>query len=227
MGDYAMLKKFSLIMIISMLSLIMVSFNKINADTNVSGHKIVIDAGHGGIDPGSDQCPGLYESTANLQIATILKDLLVADGAIVYMTRDTDTYLTNRDRYTFANATDGEILVSIHLNGSLDHSLNYTQGLYAQWQKDMTLASVLHEQLASDLGIPDGGLLQFASGVILKADMPATIQETVFISNTDECNALKAESGYRQKEIAQSIYEGIDDWFSQSYPPVSPGKNKK
>ena len=172
-----MLKKISYLIIISILSLISISGNKANATANVTNHKIVIDAGHGGIDPGSDQCSGLYESTANLQIATLLKDLLEANGATVYMTRETDIYLTNRERYTIANATDGEILVSIHLNGSLDHSLNYTQGLFAKWQKDMTLASVLHEQLASDLGIQDGGLLQFASGVILKANMPATIQE--------------------------------------------------
>ena len=209
------------------MSLISISGNKANATANVTNHKIVIDAGHGGIDPGSDQCSGLYESTANLQIATLLKDLLEANGATVYMTRETDIYLTNRERYTIANATDGEILVSIHLNGSLDHSLNYTQGLFAKWQKDMTLASVLHEQLASDLGIQDGGLLQFASGVILKANMPATIQEAVFISNTDECIALKADSGFRQQEIANSLYNGIDDWFSQSYPPVSPGKKGK
>jgi len=69
--------------------------------------------------------------------------------------------------------------------------------------------------------------LQFASGVILKANMPATIQEAVFISNTDECIALKADSGFRQQEIANSLYNGIDDWFSQSYPPVSPGKKGK
>ena len=222
-----MLKKLSLLMIISIFSLISVSANKINAATNVTGHKIVIDAGHGGIDPGSDQCPGLYESTANLQIATLLKDRLEANGATVYMTRETDVYLTNRDRYTFANTVEGEILVSIHLNGSLDHSLNYTQGLFAKWQKDMTLASVLHEQLASDLGIQDGGLLQFASGVILKANMPATIQEAVFISNTDECIALKAEDGFRQLAIANSLYEGIVDWSSQLFPPVSPGKKGK
>ena len=222
-----MLKKLSLLLIISIFSLISGSVNKINAATNVAGHKIVIDAGHGGIDPGSDQCPGLYESDANLQIAILLKDLLETDGATVYMTRETDVYLTNRDRSTYANNMDGEILVSIHLNGSLDHSLNYTQGLYAIWHKDMTLASVLHEQLASDLGIQDGGLLQFASGVILKADMPATIQEAVFISNTDECIALKDSSGYRQQEIAQSLYEGIDDWFSQSHPQISPGKKGK
>ena len=222
-----MWKKFLFLSIIIIFSLISGSDNKINAATNVAGHNIIIDAGHGGIDPGSDQCPGLYESDANLQIALRLKDLLQDDGATVYMTRETDEYLTNRDRYTIANNTDGEILVSIHLNGSLDHSLNYTQGLYAKWKKDMTLASVLHEQLASDLGIQDGGLLQFASGVILKANMPATIQEAVFISNTDECIALKADSGYRLQEIAQSLYEGIDDWFSQIHPPISPGNKGK
>ena len=220
-------KKLLFLLTIIVLSIILVSSNKAIASTNVSGHRIVIDAGHGGSDPGSTQCIGLYEKDANLQIALGLEALLEADGATVYMTRDTDVYLTNRDRYTFANNTDGEILVSIHLNGSTDHDLNYTQGLYAKWQKDMTLASVLHEQLADDLGIPDGGLLQFASGVILKADMPATIQEAVFISNTDECEALNDDNGGRQQQIAQSLYEGIDDWFSQSHPPVKPGKKTK
>jgi N-acetylmuramoyl-L-alanine amidase len=221
-----MLKKLSLLMIISIFSLISVSANKMNDAVIVTGHKIVIDAGHGGIDPGSTQCPDLYESDANLQIAILLRDLLDDDG-LVKMTRETDIYLTNSDRYTIANDFDGEILVSIHLNGSLDHDLNYTQGLYAKWHKDMTLASVLHEQLASDLGIKDGGLLQFASGVILKANMPATIQEAVFISNTDECIALIDGSGDRQEEIAKSLYDGIDDWFSQAYPPVSPGRKGK
>ena len=40
------------------------------AITPVTGHSIILDPGHGGSDPGSTQCPGLYESDANLDIAS-------------------------------------------------------------------------------------------------------------------------------------------------------------
>ncbi len=184
-----------------------------SAASNVADHKIVIDVGHGGSEPGSMECPGLNEKEANLDVAIKLKEKLEDNDAIVYMTRETDVYMTNRDRYTYANGTDGEILVSIHFNGSTDHNLNYTQGFYAKWKKDINLASTIHNQLYPSLGINDGGLLQFASGVILKAEMPATIQEVAFISNTTECSLLKDGTGNRQEQIAQSLYNGINDWF--------------
>jgi len=197
-----------------------------NAQSSVEGHKIVIDAGHGGSEPGSTECPGLPEKDANLQVAKLLESILIDSGADVYMTRTGDSYLTNRDRYTYANSTDGEILVSVHFNGSTDHSLNYTQGLYAKWQKDIDLASTIHNQLYPSLGIADGGLLQFASGVILKAQMPATIQEVAFISNTTECALLTNGTGERQEQIAQSLFNGINEWFAGSVIPTNPGKGR-
>lgn len=188
----------------------------------LQGHSIVVNAGHGGSDPGSTECPGIHESVANLDIANRLKALLVADGATVYMTRSDDSYLTNRDRYTYANTTGAEVLVSIHLNGSLDHSLNYTQGLYAKRNKDLDLTQVVHQALVGSLGIDDGGVMQFASGVILKADMPATLQEAVFISNTGECEALTDGTGNRQQQIAQALHAGLVAWFNQPPPEDEP-----
>ncbi|MBU3902545.1 MAG: N-acetylmuramoyl-L-alanine amidase, partial [Candidatus Thermoplasmatota archaeon] len=184
------------------------------AAKSLTGYKICVDPGHGGTDPGAIGPTGYEEADANLDIGLRLRDLLVSDGATVYMTRTDDIYLTNRDRYTYANSTDGEILVSIHFNGSTDHGLNYTQGLYAKWKKDINLASTIHNQLYPSLEIPDGGLLQFASGVILKAEMPATIQEVAFISNTTECGLLTNGTGERQEQIAQLLYSGINEWFA-------------
>ncbi len=186
----------------------------VHAQSAVGGHKIIIDAGHGGSDPGSTECPTLLEKVANLQVAKLLESKLIGEGATVYMTRTDDSYLTNRDRYTYANGTDGEILVSIHFNGSTNHSINYTQGLYSKWKKDKNLALTIHNRLYPSLGIDDGGLLQFASGVILKAEMPATIQEVAFISNTEECNKLTDETQKRQDEIAKALLNGINSWFA-------------
>src|SRR3972149_5953421 len=109
------------------------------AVTSVTGHKIIIDAGHGGSDNGSTACPDLPEKTANLQIASTLQSLLEADGTTVYMTRTDDSNLTNADRYNFANSTGGEVLVSVHLNGSANPATDGTRGPDGKIGKDRAL----------------------------------------------------------------------------------------
>lgn len=213
-----------LLLLSSLLLLPFVFVSKANAQMAVSGHKVVIDAGHGGSESGSAECSTLLEKDANLQVAKLLETKLMNEGAIVYMTRTDDSYFTNRDRYTYANSTDGEILVSIHFNGSTNHSINYTQGLYAKWKKDINLASTIHSQLFPSLGIADGGLLQFASGVILKAEMPATIQEVAFISNTEECGKLSDGTQKRQDDIANALLNGINSWFAGNIISATPGR---
>lgn len=199
-------------------SLIIVSHAR--AATHVTDRKIVIDAGHGGSDNGSMECPDYTEKVANLDIAERLKALLEANGATTYMTRVDDSTLSNNDRYTFANSTDGEVLVSVHLNGSTNHDKDGTQGLYGKRNKDKAFTEIIHSALWNSLkstpDFIDFGVTNFASGVLLKSNMPATIQETVFISDTDECAWLTDGTGNRQQEIAQSLYDGLNDWFSQA-----------
>jgi N-acetylmuramoyl-L-alanine amidase len=167
----------------------------------------------------------LEEADANLDIAYRLKTLIEGDGGTGFLIRDGDYDMTNADRYNLANEIGGNVLVSIHLNGWYDPTLNYTQGLYAKYPKDYWFTSVVHDRLAGELGIPDGGIRQFASGVVLKSDMPATLQEAVFISNTDECAKLSDGSGDRQQEIAQALYLGLIDWFNDPLEFV-PGKRE-
>ena len=118
-----------------------------------------------------------------------------------------------------ANSTDGEVLVSIHLNGSTNHSTDGTQGLYGKLNKDSAFTKTMHAALWNSLnstpGFIDFGVTNFASGVLLKSDMPATMQETVFISDSDECVWLKDGTGNRQREIAGALYAGLNDWFGQ------------
>jgi N-acetylmuramoyl-L-alanine amidase len=191
--------------------------------SSLAGKQVLIDAGHGGTDPGSTQCPALTEADANLDIAYRLKALIEADQGVAVLLRDGDYDMTNADRYTLANEIGGDVLVSIHLNGWTDHALNYTQGLYAKYPKDYWMTSVVHDRLAAELGIPDGGIRQFASGVVLKSDMPATLQEAVFISSTEECARLADGSGNRQQQIAGALYRGLVDWFDNPLA-FTPGK---
>lgn len=209
-----MLKKNLLLLASLLLSLFFVG--RVFAATSVSGRKIVIDPGHGGSSPGSTECQNLTEAEANLDIANRLKTLLEADGADVYLTRTDNSTKSNKDRYEFANSVNGEALVSVHLNGSTNNLVNGTLGLYGKRNKDRKFTETVHNRLVEELGVPNQGVTNFASGVLLKSNMPATMQEGVYISNNIECIKLRDGSGARQQEIAQSLYNGLVDWFAQS-----------
>lgn len=203
-----------LLLSISSFALLALIVTKISAASSVSGHKIVIDPGHGGSDSGSTECPNLAEKYVTLDIANRLKTLLEDQSAQVFLTRTGDSTKSNNDRYTYANSVGGEALVSIHLNGSTNHATNGTKGFWGKKNKDQAFTKVMHTRLPSELGVPDQGIGNFASGVLLKSNMPATLAETVYISSTTECNLLKDGTGIRQQQIAQSLASGLSDWFT-------------
>ncbi len=178
---------------------------------------IIVDPGHGGSNPGTTQCSGLTEADANLDIAERLEKILeLTDSYDVRLTRTDDSTLSNNDRYTFANSKGGNALVSIHLNGSTDHGVNGTQGFYGKKNKDEAFTRIVHEALVNGLSpINDRSVTNFPSGVLLKSKMPATLQEAVFLSNTDECTMLKDGTGNRQQQIAEALAAGVRTWFGK------------
>ncbi len=213
-----------LVLVAGILLIAPLFISKATAATPLTGHKIILDAGHGGTDSGSTACDGLNESDANLDIAERLKSRLEGDGATVYMTRTEDVYKDNATRYDYANSTDGEVLVSIHLNGSTDPEYNGSMNLYTKPWKDKEFTSVIDSGMAEYLNVPDLGTTNFMSGVTLKFTGPAVTVEPVFISNTNECSALKA--GSRQDDIVDVLYDGLTDWFSVSHEITKPGNKK-
>jgi N-acetylmuramoyl-L-alanine amidase len=82
----------------------------------LSMRRIVIDAGHGGIDPGARTLGGLSEKEVALDIAHRLETALREDGFAVAMTRESDETLSLRERSRRANRARGDLFVSIHLN---------------------------------------------------------------------------------------------------------------
>lgn len=188
------------------------------AQSAVTGKIIVLDPGHGGSDSGAVN-GSLREADVTWDIAQRLKTLLETDGARVHLTRDCDCDKSNNDRYSLANSVGGNALVSIHLNGSADSSKNGTMTLWGKKNKDLNFTKIMHQALYPSLGVPDLGVANFASGVLLKSGMPATIAETVFITNSNEYNLLTDGTGQRQQQIAQSLYNGLVNFFLQPPPP--------
>ncbi|TPG12026.1 N-acetylmuramoyl-L-alanine amidase family protein [Sphingomonas oligophenolica] len=77
---------------------------------------VVIDAGHGGFDPGAiNPLTGLREKDVTLRIARTIRDELLASGRVrVALTRDTDKYLVLRERYNIARRLHADLFISIH-----------------------------------------------------------------------------------------------------------------
>jgi N-acetylmuramoyl-L-alanine amidase len=86
--------------------------------------KIIIDAGHGGNDPGAIGRTGLKEKEVTLDIAKMLKNLLEAQGLEVMLTRSTDRFVELSERVTMTNNSKADLFVSIHANANPVKSLN-------------------------------------------------------------------------------------------------------
>jgi N-acetylmuramoyl-L-alanine amidase len=190
-------------------------------DANCRG-QVVLDAGHGGTDSGAVNAKyGLTEKEQTLNVANRTRSLLEADGYSVCMTRTSNSEtLSNNDRYTYANTTGARVLVSVHMNGASNSTADYTTTLFGKWRKDKELANTVFGSL-STLPAADGTSkiatrtpYSFASGVLLKSTMPATIAETVFITNDREAQLLSNSTGARQQQIAQALKVGIERYLT-------------
>lgn len=82
----------------------------------LSIRRVVIDAGHGGNDPGATSASQLAEKEITLDVATRLRGLLQQNGFEVVITRSDDRLIALRERARIANTSDGDIFVSIHVN---------------------------------------------------------------------------------------------------------------
>ena len=82
----------------------------------LSVKRIVIDAGHGGSDPGASAASLMTEKDITLDIAARLRTLLTKSGFDVLVTRGDDRLVPLRERARIANTSDGDIFVSIHVN---------------------------------------------------------------------------------------------------------------
>lgn len=197
---------------------------EIAAITGLKGRKITIDAGHGGNDSGAIGPTGIMEKTVTLRIANEVRRLLMAEGATVYMTRDTDTEVSPKGanasdieelqaRCDVANQNASDVFVSIHMDSFSNGAAKGTTGYYYSLgsQKSRDLADKVRSGVIDQIGTQSRGTQSCNFYVVKHTDMPATLVEVAFISNPTEEQLLDSEDGI--KKAAQGIVDGIADFF--------------
>ncbi len=195
-------------------------------------YTVVIDAGHGGIDGGTQSASGVLEKDINLNIALMLRDILNSFGIKTVMTRETDVSIHNEgvegirnqkvsdinNRLDIIESTPDALFVSIHQNYFIQEKYSGAQVFYSgnnPESQNLALAVrssiILNQQKGNTREIKKSGkeiyLLQHST-------VPAIMLECGFLSNEHEAKLLETEE--YQRQIAFFTALGIIDYINST-----------
>jgi len=192
-----------------------------------SGHVVVLDAGHGGLDPGKVGVDGTLEKDINLSLVYKLKDLLEAADVTVVLTRETDMGLyresdTNKKRADMnarcqrIEAVKPDLTVSIHQNSYHEESVKGAQVFYYEKSAEgQRIAQMLQKGFDRVLGADNTRQAKANDQyyLLLHTSCPVVIVECGFLSNWEEAAKLSDE-GYQEK-LAWAIHLGILQYLNE------------
>jgi N-acetylmuramoyl-L-alanine amidase len=181
----------------------------------LKGKTIVVDAGHGGKDPGS-QGTGfstMAEKKINLAIATEVAQQLKAKGAKVIMTRTSDRFIELEDRAATADRYRADLFVAIHSNSNPDSSRRGAVVYTSRQPSHLSMvAAMVIDRAIRNAGIPsDTDRADYK--VLVLHSRPAVLIECGYLSNNSDCRRLNS-SAYRT-QIAGAIVSGVSSYFAR------------
>ncbi|MBR4145855.1 MAG: N-acetylmuramoyl-L-alanine amidase [Lachnospiraceae bacterium] len=177
---------------------------------------IVLDAGHGGHDPGA-QAEGYNESDLNLKVILNCRELFKDSDVKVFYTRIDDTFQTLYDRADFAELVGADLFISVHHNSSWYNTIKGTSVYYGNLDTYTSLNGLTSEKLATlmlENLTEDLNTEVFATGVINKnfvvvrdSKAPAVLLEIGFMSCPEELERLVKDKF--SKKVAKTIYNTV------------------
>ena len=195
--------------------------------------RIVIDAGHGGVDSGAkNDTYRIHEKDLTLDVSQRLKFLLERAGYEVIMTRDSDVFIPLERRPQIANRERGDLFISIHFNAADRTTAEgyETFTLTPQYQAsskysapgkndnrrydgnnqdpwNTLLGYHVQRSLVQTMGGTDRGLKRARFLVLRHLECPGILLELGFVSNPE--TAKKVRSATFRQSLAQSLFDGI------------------
>lgn len=185
------------------------------------GKVIVIDAGHGGFDPGAIGVSGVLEKDVNLAISQRVAALLRQVGASVVETRTEDVALADsksadiKKRVEIAEEVGAELFVTVQANSIADSRWHGAQVFYARDSEEGEgLSKSIQAAMTSVLQNTDRVAKSIDNiYVVNRLAIPSIVVEVGFLSNPDE-ERLLADSAYQQL-AAYAIFLGIVGYYGE------------
>ncbi|MBC8569588.1 N-acetylmuramoyl-L-alanine amidase [Zongyangia hominis] len=205
--------------------------NTVMADAQPQVSKrVIVDAGHGGMDGGAVGVDGIVEKDINLAIALKVRDQLVLNGYEVIMTRDSDISIHDPDktsvrqqkvsdiknRMKIIEENPDAIFVSIHQNQFGVSKYFGAQMFFSPNNPESELLSQTLQDTFKELLQPENERVHKKADknlyLLYHAKSPAVLIECGFLSNPDE--ARKLTTAEYQNEVAFAITSAINRYFS-------------
>ena len=188
--------------------------------------KIVIDAGHGGRDPGKVGVHEIQEKDINLAIAQKIREKLEEKGITVIMTREKDETLAPegsankqvediKKRVKIIDEAAPALAVSIHQNSYHESSVQGAQVFYYKHSKEgEEAAEIMREALlAADPGNTRESKANDTYYLLRRTETPTIIVECGFLSNPEEAEKLSTEE--YQEKLAEAVTAGIETCLAE------------
>jgi N-acetylmuramoyl-L-alanine amidase len=159
--------------------------------TNRKIKTVILDAGHGGKDPGAIAVDGTYEKDINLAVTLKVKELLTNeyDDMDIVLTRDTDVFIELQERGRIANANGGNLFVSIHANSKKEDDLEHKTGF------EIYLLDLVRKERATELTQNENRYLSAGGEIITDKYILASVMESANLKTAHRfADILKSET---------------------------------
>ncbi|MGG0687884.1 N-acetylmuramoyl-L-alanine amidase [Bacillus safensis] len=179
----------------------------------VLGETIFIDPGHGAQDAGAIG-NGLLEKNINLEVALKLQSRLNQAGALIVMSRTSDTFDSLQTRVNKGAQASADIFISIHANANDNSGANGTETYYDTTYattNSIKLAQQVQPRMVSALGTKDRGVKTAGFYVIKYSRMPSILLETGFVTSPIDASILKSTTA--KDRLASGIATGVSNYF--------------
>jgi N-acetylmuramoyl-L-alanine amidase len=173
--------------------------------------RVVVDAGHGGKDPGAiSTVAPLQEKDVTLKLALLTGAALQRRGIGVIYTRTNDAYVPLPERAALAGRTGASLLISLHLNSAPDPGVSGAEAWYGSGARDHDLAGALLSGIAPpmrEVNLSLRGTRHGPSLAVLRSGVPSALVELGYVSNRREA-ALLLQPGYLAR-LAEGLAAGV------------------
>lgn len=176
---------------------------------------VLIDPGHGGEDPGSYVPNQVKEKNVNLVVSFLLSSFLRQRGAHVFMTRETDCFLSLHDRSRKIESINPDAFLSIHCNGDANSKAHGFEVFYRD-KGDLPLAkSIAHYMKRTDLHFRgvfnDVDRLAKHLAMLNNLPVPSALVELGFLTNSDDREYILAN----EAQLAEVIGHGVLEFLGE------------
>jgi N-acetylmuramoyl-L-alanine amidase len=208
------MKRLIFVLIIALLSL--VTFHCTSRDSSKVDFDVVIDAAHGGTDPGGIlKIDSPAEKDIVLSIAQKLKTSLEKQNLRVFMTRDTDQFVSFKNRMSGLEKSKSRAIVSIHTNMSTDSTKHGYNTFYQESNAEsMLLDKYIHQELNQENLLSDRGSQAGPFYMLTETTIPSVVIYLGYMSNSKDFRVITEDSN--QSKMADLIASAVDKYLKSS-----------